>query len=509
MSTPNITNVFVLMLENHSFDNLFGLSGIPGINGLTGEMHNNYNNDSYVSFSPAVDPMTTDPAHEFLDTLEQLCGEGTHSYVAGDPYPAMNNSGFVANYATSTTAKTSIPTTDHIGDIMSSCNASQQIPNLYSLATSFVLCDNWFSSMPGPTWPNRLFAMGASSNGMDDSPSDTRIKWWETFGGFVYPNGSIFQLLTKNKLSYRLYNDANNMFAANPSGVTGGGGFPIVAGLKGINVSKVHSFNVFEKDVQGKSYPYQFTWIEPNYGNAANNTYSGGSSQHPMDSLAAGDAMVGAAYNAIRNSPIWETSLLVIAYDEHGGFYDHVTPGPAVNPGDYKDLNLNTQGYDFTTYGVRVPAVLVSPLLPKGYVDHTLYDHTSILKTVEDIFALDYLTARDTNANSFNHLFSNPQARTDAPESLDASPPSAAKGVAGQPTVAGETPLPESGNIIGFLQIALKADVDLSDGSDSATQAAVARAQQVKTVGDAEGYFSEISAKVTAAQASEGDADEQ
>jgi phospholipase C len=114
-----------------------------------------------------------------------------------------------------------------------------------------------------------------------------------------------------------------------------------------------------------------------------NGSYAGGSSQHPKDDVTAGEALIKATYEAIRNSPIWPNSLLIITYDEHGCFYDSVAPGPAPAPADNAGSNFNQHGFTFMQYGVRVPARIVSPLIPKGTVNHTIYDHASIPATLE------------------------------------------------------------------------------------------------------------------------------
>ena len=106
-----------------------------------------------------------------------------------------------------------------------------------------------------------------------------------------------------------------------------------------------------------------------------------------MDGIVGGEALIKATYEAIRNSPLWATSLLIITYDEHGGFYDSVeTAGTAIPPGDSSRSHVNQHGFTFKQYGVRVPAVVVSPLIPKGKVDHTVYDHSSVLATLEELF---------------------------------------------------------------------------------------------------------------------------
>jgi phospholipase C len=521
--TPLIKNVFVLMLENHSFDNLFGFSNLKGndaftgkptsINGVTNQT-NSYNGQTYQVKQGCGDPMVSDPGHEFLQTMEQLCGAGTQNPFAGNQnavYPTINNSGFVASYATvSGTGYLPPPPPQNYGDILGCSTSVNQIPSLYALAQNFVICDNWFSSLPGPTWPNRLFAMGGSSAGLDDSPTPGQIKKWETVSGFTYQNsikGSIFDLLKANNLNWRIYNDDTDLFVANKPPITQGGSFAIASGLKGINFLDIKSLANFATDLQG-NYPYQYTWIEPNYGNAASDTYSNGSSQHPMDSLAAGDNLVAFVYNTIRNSPLWNQSVLIITYDEHGGFYDHVAPPAAIAPGDAQTPGLNTNGFNFTNYGVRVPAVIVSPMVRENNIDHTPYDHTSILRMVENLFKTNptHLTQRDLRANDFMVPWATTTLRTNCINNLPYSTPITSKAALAEMTPEVQAkidsqPLPESGNLIGFLHIALKTEIELSDGSDASKAAIIAKFEaEVKTRGDARRYMASIFNRAKAAK---------
>lgn len=514
----DIKHIFVLMLENRSFDHLFGLSEISGkeartgaqttIDGLSGDESNTFGTDEYIVSQPGVDPMPVGPGHEFLDTLEQLCGQGTENPYPDGAYPDINNSGFVANYESKITSSVKKE------NVMTVCNSAKQIPSLDALAREYTICDNWFSSMPGPTWPNRLFAMGASSNGLDDSPEEG-IKKWETYSGFTYPNGSIFDLLKSRRMRYRLYNDKDDQFSDKTSGTTQGGSFPIVAALKGIKKTNVHSFGKLADDLLKDSYPYEFTFIEPNYGDASDDTFKNGSSQHPTDTLEAGDKLIAATYNAIRNSPLWESSLLIITYDEHGGFYDHVAPPAAVGPDDGSDNSeLNKNGFKFDRLGVRVPAVVVSPLIPKNTIDHTVFDHTTILKTVENTFRLSNLTERDKHIHSLNHLFTLQKPRTDClgalPEPVYHSSNDDTEGFAKTSNIVEEslTPidsddklLPERGNLVGFLYIALKTHLEISANTDEERQAIIDQFETIKTQGEARDYMNSVAEKADAHKA--------
>jgi phospholipase C len=492
-----VDNVFVLMLENHSFDNMLAYSGIPNITAATSADSNSYSNVTYAVGPNAPSAMPTDPGHEFADVVEQLAGPGA-THTAWQPYnQPISNSGFAANYATTrseiTSGNPNLPTPSEYGDIMLCINTASDAPALYQLARTFVLCDHWFSSIPGPTWPNRFFVHGGSSGGWADSPNSTQIGVWETVSGFTYPSGaSIYDKLAAAGMQWRIYSDeSGSMF----------GGVPQVAALKGITYKvDTNAFASFAADVMGP-YPYAYTFIEPNYGDVSSGSYEGGSSQHPMDSVAGGDNLVNATYQAIRNSPLWQRSLLIITYDEHGGFYDSVAPTAATPPNDGspQDTSINSGGFLFDWYGVRVPAVIVSPQIKQGYVDHTTYDHTSILATVEKLFGLSPMTQRDGTAQDLLPLFANAQG-ADGPSTLDvrAAP---APAPAATSADAASQPLPETGNAQGFLQILAKTDVELARGDPTEAAAIKARVAAITTVGEAQAYAKEVITRANLARA--------
>lgn len=505
-----ITNVFVLMLENHSFDNIFAMSGIPGITAATSNDSNSFNGNTYKVQTSAPRSMPTDPGHEFLDVLEQLAGQGA-SYPPGGPYPSINNSGFVANYATSTTEGPAPPPAQDVEDVMACFATPSQLPVIYQAATQFALCDQWYSSLPGPTWPNRFFIHGASSSGLDDSPTTAQMALWEAPGqGFQYPNGSIFQGLTKAGIPYRFYNDSTGMpleqslYSDDPQSGSLAGAVPQASALAGVTILEFESLRQFASDLQGP-YPYPYTFIEPHYGHVTNGNYGGGSSQHPMDDVYGGENLLANVYAAIRSSPYWNTSLLIIVYDEHGGFYDSaVPPMGAPSPGDNPKYGYNVHGFNFEQYGVRVPAVVVSPLIPAGTVDNTLYDHSSVPKTLEEMFGLNALTQRDAKANSLLHLLSLAAPRTDCPETLGS--PASPTRTANPPLTAEESakidaqPIPQSGNLAGTLRILMKTDMELSGGTPAEIAAIKANFAAIQTRGQAKAYAASVMQKVGAAK---------
>jgi phospholipase C len=500
-----ITHVFVVMLENHSFDNMFAMSGIPGITAATTSNSNAYDGETYPVQTSAPLGLGSDPGHEFLDVLEQLAGPAA-CYPSGGPYPAIDNSGFAANYATSRTEGKPTPAPPgHIGDIMACFATPNQLPVLNQLATEFALCDSWHSSLPGPTWPNRFFVHGASSSGLDDSPDHTQMIGWESpGGGFKYPNGSIYQALARAGIPYRLYNDTTglpeelSLYSDDPKSGSPAGAIAQVSSLSGVTVLDIESLKDFASDLQGP-YPYPYTFIEPHYGELISDTYQGGSSQHPMDDVYGGEHLLAAVYQAIRNSPYWNTSLLIVTYDEHGGLYDSVAPTAAPPPADNPTQGYSTHGFAFDLYGVRVPAVIVSPLIPAGTVDHTLYDHASVPKTLEDLWALPPLTQRDAKASDVLHLLSLDAPRTDCPVALQ---PAAAPLTARRHPTAAERalvdaqPMPDAGNLRGAVGIMMKAEIEMSVGTPAEAAAIRAKADAIETRGDARAYIASVMEKV-------------
>jgi phospholipase C len=220
-----------------------------------------------------------------------------------------------------------------------------------------------------------------------------------------------------------------------------------------------------------------------------------------MDDVYGGEGLIKAVYEAIRNSPVWDTSLLVITYDEHGGFYDSVTPPAAAPPDDGSPSTYNQWGFTFGQLGVRVPAVVVSPWIAAHTVDHTVYDHSSVPATIERLFGLPPLTARDAAANDVTALFTEGQPRTDAPATLNNPAPPAPRAAIDPQTAQASLsePIPESGSLPGFLQILLKTDLELSTTPQERDEA-LARHTAVTTRADARSYINYVMAKAHAAK---------
>jgi phospholipase C len=487
MGSNQIQHVFVLMLENRSFDHMLGFSGLTGtdastgastkINGLIGTELNTYNGQTFSVSPGAPDRMPADPGHEFSNVLLQLCGQGA-SYLSGGAYPVINNSGYVASYADGDGATNP--------GVLMNCYSPTQLPVMHALATEFVVCDNWHASMPGPTWPNRMFIHAASSSGLDHSPSIAEIADWEALAGFSFQNGTIFDALHEKGITRRLY---------------GGDDFPMVSALKGIHLTDIRHYSQFAADLKQATYPFSYVFIEPSYDVA--NDYTNGTSQHPLADVNRGEALIKATYEAIRGSAFWESSLLIITWDEHGGFYDHVIPGDAVAPGDTgTDSDHNTNGFTFEKYGPRVPALFISSLIPGNLIDHRIYDHASIPATLEALFSLNALTKRDASASSVASLLTLTASRKNTPETLPAvasaevAPLAAAAADAAAPIVSVSRPddSADGGNLPGIIQAALRQDLEVSPSVQR--PAIIARVRLIKTRSEATQYLNEVRSKV-------------
>ena len=289
-----------------------------------------------------------------------------------------------------------------------------------------------------------------------------------------------------------------------------GDDFPVVAGLKGILLTDIHPYSNFLPDVSQPDYPISYTFIEPNYGHVTSD-YKCGTSQHPLDDVTRGEALVKYIYEAIRNSPVWNSSLLIITWDEHGGFCDHMAPPLAIAPGDTGvDHPMNQYHFTFEQYGPRVPAIVISPLIPRNLIDHQMYDHASIPATLEACFGLSAMTQRDANANHLMSLISLSSPRGDAPTVLPApansgvggcDPPVSASAAVTAPGGLGAAPpvlRPQDSvngdNVSGFLQVALRFDLALS--APEQRDIILAQFRSLSTRAEAAQYFDNVRQKI-------------
>ena len=482
MPSYETRHVFVLMLENRSFDHMLGFSGITGTDATTGDPTalvalsgtetNSFNGKIGTVSQPADDAIEVDPGHEFADVLCQLCGPIV-TYSAGDAYPAVNNSGFMASYDNS--CKRACNQRDP-AEIMK-CFSPEQLPVITALAREFAVCDNWYAPMPGPTWPNRMFVHGASSGGLDHSPTVAEIIAWE-LTGFSFRNGDIFDRLNAKGLTRRLY---------------AGDSFPMMGALKGVSLGDIRGFEHFAGDLEG-DFNYNYVFIEPSY--QLDEDYRASTSQHPLGDVRLGERLIKSTYEAIRSSSVWPNSVLIVTWDEHGGFFDHATPPVAVPPADsIPGTGHNKFGFTFEQYGPRVPALVISPLIPKNTIDHRLYDHSSVPATVERLFGLAPLTERDRAANDVLSLLSLASPRNTPMVLPPPAPPLVTRPAIGATATVGTARPHESvndGNLPVIIQAAMHQEIELSPSDRNDI---VAKVAGFKTRLDGVNYIREVEAK--------------
>jgi phospholipase C len=404
-----INHFVVLMLENRSFDHMLGFlypnkkgpNGQP-FEGLTGKETNlgSQGKASAVFQIEAGDPdlyfyPKADPGEGFHNTNQQLFGTQA---PAANAQPTMG--GFIQNYASTLkwdqSQKDLVPLPGTVETDIMGCFTPAQLPVISGLAKGYAVCDQWFASAPTETLPNRAFALMATSQGhLDDKTK-------------VFTAKSIFSLLEAQGVSWSVYG-----YSA-PALTIGS-----VADITQADPSHFGLFTDFENAVDSGNLA-SFVFLEPSWD-------SQGNSQHPAYDVAAGEQLIYQVYNKLASSPIWNETLLVITYDEHGGCYDHVAPPATVAPDD----SAGQYGFNFDRLGLRVPTVLVSPWIAAGTVCRAPegaggtpvpFDHTSLLKTVEVRFGLPSLTQRDAQAADFGGVFTLDAARKDNPL-LKVTPP--------------------------------------------------------------------------------------
>jgi phospholipase C len=345
---PEIEHVVVLMMENHSFDSYFGTLGRgDGFRIAPDGRPRNANPDGAGNLVRAF-PM---PSACQLHALPGQDWNRSHrSWNDG------RNDGFVR--ASTAVSMGYWDETD--------------LPFYAGLARTFPLSDRWFGSVLAQTYPNRRFLMAGTAAGIVSTTNEALL-------APAPPNGTIFDRFQAHGISWR------NYFTDLPSAAI------IVKTLSDYpaNLSRIDQFYV---DAAAGTLPF-FSLVDPNFDTE--------SEENPQD-VRHGEQMAAKVVNAVMQSPNWERTLLIWTYDEHGGYYDHVPPPPAVRPDDIPpdiDVPPDLPGmYDRLSF--RVPAVIVSPFAKRNYVSHVTHDHTSVLKLIETKWNLGALTYRDANADN-------------------------------------------------------------------------------------------------------------
>ncbi len=369
------------MQENRSFDSYLG------------HLHDSGQPQAEAEPSTASNPNPVNPAGPPVGAFHQsrYCEvadlehswTGTHQEWNGG---AMD--GFTA---------ANVTPTDPTGARTMGYYTQADLPYYYGLYSTFAMADRYFSSVLGPTFPNRLFLLAGTSFGhiRNDLPP---------LDGFT--QRSVFNLLDEANVTWRVYYSdllpfANEFFYVRAH--ADGHIFPI---------------SQYYADAASAQLP-QVAFVD--------GTLAGGpavaNDEHPPANVQVGQAFTAGVVDALFHSPQWSSSALFLAYDEDGGFYDHVPPPPAPVPDAIAPL-LKTGNVPaaFDRYGFRVPAVVVSPYAKAHFVSHVVYDHTSILRFIETRFGLPALTQRDALADPMLGMFDFTKIAFANPPSLPAAP---------------------------------------------------------------------------------------
>jgi phospholipase C len=393
----NLKHLVVLMMENRSFDHMLGglQAENPAIDGLTGDEFNPDTTGAIVKVQPNAryqSQLTPDPDHDFAQVDLQIFNGG----------PVATMQGFIAAYFKKQ------QNVDHSRQIMNYFKPDK-LPVLTTLAREFVLFNRWFASIPGPTLCNRAFAHYGTSFGhvgMELFYANQKFK-------------SIYERVIAGGLTSKLYYFDQ-----------------VSSTLEVVNLLKNQpqlfaTFDQFLQDCKSGQLP-AYCFVEPNYSDHDGD--SGqiiASDQHPDHHVAEGERFIASVYMAIRRNPaLWASTALLVTYDEHGGIYDHVPPPPCPADGfvaQPKDTKTN-KPFLFDRLGVRVPAILVSPWVPKGQVvqfrDGTrtdrVFEHASIPATVSKWLLPNFndsdRSTREAAAETFLDLLTLPAMRPDCPE---------------------------------------------------------------------------------------------
>src|SRR6266705_5705485 len=418
-----IKHLVVVMMENRSFDNLLGFlyadvgnrppanipapspGGQPTFDGLVdaspeSPFWNPSNTEYFTANAPPVTVFATkgttganpflapdhDPHEEFDHITFQVLGP------QGWTGPKMM--GFLVDYITTD------PGHPENANQLMECYSPEQVSVISQLARNYAVSDRWFCSTPNQTLPNRAFVHAGTSMGRVSNKPDP-----------LYDAETIFEVLEDTGHRWKVYNDTILMSLARLQ-------FPQL--WDPLLQPHFHGMGEFEEDCRDGTLP-EYSFVEPSFQLEPNDA-------HPPHDVSLGEQFLLRVWKAVSGGKEWESTLLVITFDEHGGCYDHVEPPPAVPPDAAKDPET---GFSFDRYGVRVPTLLTSPYIEAGTVfrspTEVPYDHTSILATLRDwlqIPAEKMLTSkRVAKAPTFANVLTRTTARTDLPEIAPACVP--------------------------------------------------------------------------------------
>lgn len=414
-----IEHIVVLMLENRSFDNVFGWLYDPGnsppfdkvpsnFEGVSGKNLSNHGPKGNVPANKGTVPTDPypDPGEPYEDVYEQLYDVPRVSLDKTPPPPATppGMKGFVHNYARINATNPEI--------IMNGFTPAT-LPVLSSLAHYYGVCDHWFCSIPSQTICNRSFVHAGTSSGYVDNKGGDGIL-------FVNKAPTIFNVLPANR-SWRVYTASWTITS-----------LVLLTQEKvwdhALDEGHFRMLHDFENDAKTPGGLPSYSYIEPNYMDSL--VWGPENDMHPESHVAElygisnveeGEKLVYRVYSAIRNSPDWDKTMLVILFDEHGGCFDHEPPPSTVSPDGIviPQSQPGGSGFQFDHLGVRIPAIVISPFTAPQTILNDVFDHTSVLKTIMECFGLptDQLGSRAKVANFLNesNVLTLDSPRTDLP----------------------------------------------------------------------------------------------
>lgn len=429
----NIKHVVVLMMENRSFDHLFG--DFPGVNGIWNAKYNLLQPDMPVGpqnvpvYPNPINVQTQDPRlegdHTFFGMMKEIFGPSCSGYIASKGAITISGNRIDTTYH---------PTAEMCGYLSTNINPKimsyfEYLPIgdpgrlniLHTLAENYVLCDNWFCDTPSETNPNRFFMHAATNKGDNDSNTPSQA---------VRQSATIFSQLDKiapptgEKMNWVVYGWPNGQMQ-NGQLPSGSGTYDSDAFDYCVQLSQKQPYRrdiaKFSEDVKQGNLPF-YTFICPSLNLISDQNFPNGNSMHPDTDVRPGENFIASVYNALVASKIWNNTLFIVTFDENGGIYDHVAP-PSATPPDDSIFRVSIPPnppsetlFDYSILGPRVPALLISPWLVNAganarqfQIDSTQYQNTSIARFVQDLFSLQNahkegtysLTFRDHAANSF------------------------------------------------------------------------------------------------------------
>ena len=431
-----LDHVVVVLFENRSLDNVLGrlygpdhgktFEGVLGkdLSNPIPEWAEHGADHKVVPYSVAndMDSPNPDSGEEYFHTNTQLfntlddhnrfkIGEGASTpwnEPPPDATPTMD--GFVTDYISTFTGEVGRqPTYDEYAQIMTG-HTPEQLPVLNGIARDFGVFDHWFSEVPSQTFMNRSFWTAATSSGLVVNSPSTK---WMTLNTAE----TLFERLEAHGQTWKVY-----VAEPMPLSVTGLIHFPR---LQDRLATHFVPFGEFEKDAAAGTLP-NFSLIEPDMTSGHNDYHPAygrsfiGSDMDigfdPPSSMLGGEALLQRIYDAYRSmtgpsgTNVWNTALL-IGWDEPGGTYDHVPPGPVPPPDTASPPG--ELGFTFDRSGYRVPAIIVSPWVEPGSVYNEEYRHTSLIATLRESWDLgEPFTQRDASARTFDQVFSLDEPRS-------------------------------------------------------------------------------------------------